>query len=60
MNYEEFYKKLIFLNRKISVPLLGITIDKNIFIGNKGYDLEEQNKFLKKLYDDNLDRLSKQ
>lgn len=54
MNYEEFYKHLIFRNREIYVPLLNISIEKIRFLGNSGYNVEEQDKYLKKLYDDNF------
>ena len=49
-DYKEFYKSLIFRNRDIQIPSLGITIDKSQFITNRGYDVEKQDIFLKKIY----------
>lgn len=60
MDYNEFYSKLIFNRTKIEIPILDITIDKTQFLTDKGYSLEEQEKFLKNIYNDNLDKLSKQ
>jgi len=54
MNYKEFYNSLIFRNRDISVPVLGITIDKSKFVTNKGYDVERQDLFIKEIYNSKL------
>lgn len=49
-NYKEFYDSLLFRNRDIMIPSLGITIDKSQFVTNKGYDVQKQDEFLKKIY----------
>ena len=54
MNWKEFYNSLIFSNRSILIPDLGITIDKTKFVTNKGYNVEKQDSFLKELYNSSL------
>lgn len=54
MTYKEFYDSLIFRNRDIIIPSLNITIDKTRFLSDKGYNINEQEKYLKDIYMSNL------
>lgn len=51
ITWNEFKSSLIFRNLDIRIPSLGITVDKKQFVGAKGYNVEAQDKFLKKIYD---------
>lgn len=60
MEYKIFKQHLLFKEKEIIVPKLNISISKDLFIDEDGFNYEKQEEYLKNIYNDNIEKLSKQ